>query len=136
MITLTKEMFQSGQPIAQGEVVIWMKEFAPQWVKDRANSGELETVDVGASGYILGHSETGHHHLLDRPVADKPLNKVVTALVDKANETFVELRLAEECKIIHNRSGDTHGGYILPAGEYIKISREEQTVDGWQVSRD
>jgi len=80
---------------------------------------------------ILGHSETGHHHILEAVRPNVHISKAATALIDAANDTFVELRLSEPCKIVHLREHDTHGGFILPAGEYIRGLREEQSPAGW-----
>lgn len=132
MIYLTEEMFKSGKPVAQGEVLIWMKKYAPDSVL-KAVSGlkNLKPMMLEKDQLILGHSETGHHHVLEavRPVA---ISKAAQALIDAANDTFVELKLFEECKLVHQRGNDTHKGFVFPAGEYIRGIREEQSPEGWR----
>jgi len=60
------------------------------------------------------------------------LEGAAQALIDTASDTFVELRLFEECKLVHQRGHDTHQGFVLPAGEYIRGIREEQSPEGWR----
>lgn len=129
---LTEEMFATGKPFAQGEVLIWMKKFAPKAVLEKiAALKNMQDMKLENGKMILGHSETGHHHVLE-PVAKKvPISKAATALIDAANDTFIELKLNQPCKIVHLRGFDTHASVVLPSGDYIRGIREEQTVKGW-----
>lgn len=131
MLHLTEEMFKSGKPVAQGEVLIWMKKYAPESVKNSLSGLKLSEMKLENDQLILGHSETGHHHVLEavRPVH---ISKAAQALIDQTNDTFVELKLHEDCKLIHQRGHDTHKGFIFPPGEYIRGIREEQSPDGWR----
>ena len=132
VITLTEEMFSSGKPFAQGEVLIWMKKYAPKSVKDGvAKLKNLAPMKLENGMMILGHSETGHHHVLE-PVSKKiPISEVAQALIDAANDTFVDLKIFQECALVHKRDIDNHKTVILPPGDYIRGIREEQTVQGW-----
>jgi hypothetical protein len=125
-------MFSTGKPFAQGEVLIWMKKYAPKSVLEGvAALKDMKEMKLENGMLILGHSETGHHHVLE-PVNNKStISRAAMALIDAANDSFVELKLNEPCKIVHLRDFDTHGGAILPSGEYIRGLREEQTVQGW-----
>lgn len=129
---LTKEMFATGKPFAQGEVLIWMKEFAPKAVLEKiAALKNMQEMQLENGHLIMGHSETGHHHVLE-PVNKKiKISKAALALIDAANDTFVELKLNQECEIIHLRNFDTHAPVILPPGDYIRGIREEQSPQGW-----
>lgn len=131
-IHLTEAMFSSGKPFAQGEVLIWMKKFAPKEVLAKlAALKNVQEMKLENGHLILGHSETGHHHVLE-PVAKRvPISKAAQALIDEINDTLVELKLFEPCKLVHLRDFDTHKAVVLPAGEYIRGVREEQTVQGW-----
>ena len=133
MIRLTEEMFKSGQPVAQGEVLIWMKKYAPQSVLDAvAGLENMVEMKLENDQMILGHSETGHHHVLECVRPGVHISKAAQALIDSANDTFVDLKIFEECRLVHNRGFDAHAGFIFPAGEYIRGLREEQTVEGWR----
>lgn len=131
-IHLTEEMFKSGRPVAQGEVLIWMKKYAPPAVLNAMTAlKNLSAMKLENGQLILGHSETGHHHVLEavRPIA---IDKAAKALIDSANDTFIELQLFEDCRLVHQRAHDTHGTLVLPAGEYIRGIREEQSPEGWR----
>jgi hypothetical protein len=131
-IRLTEEMFAASKPFAQGEVLIWMKKYAPEAVlKSLAKLKNLEPMKLENGMMILGHSETGHHHVLQPVAKNVPISKAATALIDAANDCFIELKLNEPCKVVHLRDFDTHKTVVLPAGEYIRGIREEQTVQGW-----
>lgn len=132
MTILTEEMFSTGKPFAQGEVLIWMKKFAPKSVLARlASLKNVTDMKLENNILILGHSETGHHHVLEPVNKKSSISKAAQALIDTANDTLIELKLSEPCQIIHLRGFDTHKEVILPAGEYIRGIREEQTVQGW-----
>lgn len=132
MIFLTEDMFKAGQPVAQGEVLIWMKKYAPQAVLDNTAKLKLEPMDLEDDKLIVGHSETGHHHILEPVREDVQISSVVQALVDVANDTFMLLNANEEFKLTHLRTTDTHRAFVLPPGEYIRGIREEQTINGWR----
>lgn len=135
-IHLTEDMFRTGQPIAQGEVLIWMKKYAPKDVLAGMAKLKLSAMELERGQLILGHSETGHHHVLEPVAKNVPIYKAAQALIDAANDTFVELRLFEQCQLRHLRGHDTHAGFILPPGEYIRGIREEQVPEGWKRVED
>ncbi len=71
--------------------------------------------------FIIGHSETGHNHVLERKAGAS-----VTVL-DGAPEGMKILRaiLTEPNKLIHERGHDTHEAIELAPGEYeFRIARE------------
>jgi hypothetical protein len=129
-VRLTEDMFKSGKPARQGEVLMWMKKYAPKNILEGLAKLKLSEMKLETDTLILGHSESGHHHVLEavRPV---PINKAAQAMIDAANDTFVELRLFESCKLVHMRGFDTHKTLVFPAGDYIRGIREEQTPAGW-----
>lgn len=132
MIHLTEEMFKSGKPVAQGEVLIWMKKYAPKSVLEGlAKLNDLKEMPLENGMMILGHSESGHHHVLEAVSKKVPLSRAAQALIDSANDNFVELKIFHACALVHKRDIDTHTGFILPPGDYIRGIREEQTVQGW-----
>ena len=124
-------MFKSGKPISQGEVLFWMKKYAPQGVLDNIGNG-FEEVEITESRLIVGHSETGHHHVLEPVSKAIPISQAVVSLIKDATDMWMELKLAEPCVLLHLREHDQHQALTLPAGEYIRGLRQEQTPDGWQ----
>jgi hypothetical protein len=132
-ITLTKDMFKAGQPFAQGEVLIWLKKYAPKAVlKKVAALKNLTEMPLTNRMMVLGHSETGAVHVLEPVAKEVPISKAAQALIDAANDTFVDLKIFQECALVHKREADRHATVILPPGEYIRGIREEQTVEGWR----
>ena len=132
MFRLTEEMFKCGQPVAQGEVLIWMKKYAPKSLLKAIDGLKFKEMNLENDQMILGHSETGHHHVLEAVRPDVHIKNAAQALIDEVNDTFVEVRMLEECKLVHKRGHDTHQGFIFPAGEYIRVIREEQSPEGWR----
>lgn len=102
---------------AQGEITIRRIGNLPSNVKGRAGFTPLKP-EHGV--LIVGHSETGHHHVLSRDdadvlVMDKPPEglRVLLALVNTATP------------LTHQRSYDTHAPIMLEPGEYeLRIARE------------
>jgi len=132
MIRLTEEMFATRKPIAQGEVLIWMKKYAPKRILDLVAKMKATELKLEHDKMILGHSETGHHHVLEPVNKSVHVSKAAQALIDQTNDMICDLKLLEDCELIHMRGHDTHKGFVLPAGDYVRVIREEQTVEGWR----
>lgn len=131
-LRLTEEMFKCGKPVAQGEVVIWMKKYAPVAILKAIDGHSFKEMKLEHDQMILGHSETGHHHVLEAVRPKTKITKAAQVLIDEVNDAFCEIRMFEECQLTHLRSHDTHGALIFPAGEYIRFLREEQSPEGWR----
>ena len=132
MIHLTEEMFSVGKPIAQGELLIWMRKYAPKAIVEGLAKLKLFPMKLENDQLILGHSETGHHHVLEAVRPNVHISKAAQALIDSANDNFEELKLIEPCVLRHLRTGDNHESFVFPAGDYIRGIREEQIPDGWR----
>ena len=130
-INLTEEMFASGQPIAQGEVNIWMKKYAPKELLENLAGLKLSEMRIDSNRAIIGHSETGHHHVLEPVLADVPFHEAAQILIDAVNDNLMDIKLLQSCNLIHLRGFDTHKTYTLPPGDYIRSIREEQGPQGW-----
>ena len=93
---------KAGQPIAQGEVRIWLKEAAPtDLVYEQDN---LKEVEAENGMLLVAHSETGHHHtieVLDRP--EQPYSKSAQRLIDETNDLIAEIRIHEKSKLINHK---------------------------------
>lgn len=100
-----------NEAIQQGEVYI-------KRLPDHPNIDGMEAMkEIDKGGYILSHSESGHHHILDGgTVLERPKKQ------DGMYRLFAILD--EPQKVIQDAS-NPHGEHILPAGFYdIRISRE------------
>jgi hypothetical protein len=70
--------------------------------------------------FIVGHSETGHHHVLE---ATKPFD----VLVDN-DQIFIEL--FSEANLVHKKSFDQHNTLVVKPGKY-QVKRKTE-YDPWQ----
>jgi hypothetical protein len=71
--------------------------------------------------FIIGHSETGHHHVLDR------IDGVNVMVMDKppAGMRILHAILENPTSLNHLREYDTHESIMLEPGEYeFRIARE------------
>lgn len=68
------------------------------------------------TSFIVGHSETGHHHVLE---SDK------TFSVQDVDKAFVYLQLFEPAKLVHKKEVDKHNTLTIPAGKYKVIYKTE-----------
>lgn len=91
----------------------------------------IETKQDGGQ-YIVAHSETGHHHVLnpahctvkERPVTSDPVLR----------ELFVDVHT--ETEVRHLRSFDTHAPIRLSPGKYVFRNQREYTPEGYRRAAD
>lgn len=98
---------------AQGEITIIRLE------KKRKAAGEALRPEGGK--LIIGHSETGHHHVLERTEG------ATVTVLERAPEGMKVLHaiLTEANALVHERGHDNHETIDLPPGEYeFRIARE------------
>lgn len=101
---------------AQGEITIIR-------LGDVPKKGSIAGVPLKLENgrFIIGHSETGHHHVLERN------DGATVHVLDRAPEGMRILHaiLEEPTKLIHQRPHDTHETIMLEPGEYeFRIARE------------
>lgn len=133
IIKLTKEMFKSGQPIAQGEARIWLKEFTPKSILEKLGKlKNLQELKLENGMLIIAHSGSGHHHVLEPVAKSIPISESAKLLIDSTNDLIGELQIANDCYLLHKRGHDTHKAFLLPAGDYIRSLDEENTPEGWR----
>ena len=108
--------FLNARPVAQGELDFWAvthDHFADQ------DTSPMEDVN---GDFILAHSESGHHHVIDRASSE-----VFTV----PNSTGMEmLRLIVKTPTeVRNLGGNGHANVHLEPGDYIAIKRREMGMD-------
>lgn len=111
------KMMNKTDPAAQGEITIYPKADA-----DRAcffAGGTPLKVENGR--LIVGHSETGHHHVIKAGGVD-----VMEMPAPSEGIRILRMIVADpDKKLEHDRSYDTHEAIGLPPGNYeIRIGRE------------
>ncbi len=103
---------------AQGEITIRRLGDVP--VKRSVPNGFM-VMKPEQGRFIVGHSETGHHHVLDH------LEGATVLVMDKPPEGMKILRaiLENPTTLVHLRDHDTHEPIQLEPGEYeFRIARE------------
>ena len=84
------------------------------------------TVEDGR--YVVAHSETGHHHVID--------SRAAQMLIDSTNELIAYLAVVEPTVLEHLRSFDTHESYLLEPGHYEVRRQREHVPEGWRRATD
>lgn len=82
-------------------------------------SGNLHSI------YIVGHSESGHHHVIE---SETPFT------VSESDKQFV-IELFAPAKIVHKKTYDIHPTIDLPAGKYT-IGRKTEYDPIGKISRE
>lgn len=111
-------MLKFENTAAQGEITIRRLGDVP--VKRTALAG-FTAMKPENGKFIIGHSETGHHHVLDR------LDGADVAVMDAPPAGMKVLRaiLGNSTTLVHLRDHDTHEPIKLGPGEYeFRIARE------------
>lgn len=102
--------------VFQGDVAIVRVDFIPKDVKEQSTN-------------IIGHSETGHHHVAERAkVYDAP-----------DGMTLYMQAIGQSIDIVHKRPYDTHETLRLltKPGDVFKVRRQrEHTPGGWVKVQD
>ncbi len=95
-------------------------------------------VDVPPEGgkVIVGHSETGHNHVmvLERPKAGHKPNVVMRKLPDDIMNIFLEVN--EPTDLVHERGHDKHETLRFDKGNYRVRRQREHTPEGYRRVED
>lgn len=92
-----------NKPIRHGEIMLVPVSKIPEGRMTKHNR------------FIVGHSETGHHHVLESRTAIE---------ITEADENLY-FRLFEPSKLIHKKVTDRHKDLTVPAGTYKRFHDTE-----------
>jgi hypothetical protein len=109
------DVFKDG---AQGDVVFKKVDSIPS----EATKEVLPTSETGE--YVLGHSETGHNHVMER----NPGMKVFTNPKPTGDGLLIDMFFSTDVPvdIVHKRSHDTHGTLRLFPGIWRARSKQRE----------
>lgn len=109
------------RPGAQGDILIIPISAIPANAKAAVPAGK---------NYIIAHSETGHHHVIDRARAE------VYEAAD--NEFIAYIRtLGAGAEITHERPFDTHESVALEPNSLYEVRRQREYVaEGFRRAQD
>lgn len=111
------------RPVAQGDLLFRRVSAVPAGAQRVERKGPV----------IVGHSETGHHHVIEDPWVEQ--------FEMPANPLVCYLQIAEGVEatggvdVIHKRAWDTHEPYRLlgQPGDVIEVRRQrEHSPEGWR----
>ena len=108
----------TDRPCAQGDLL-----FIPV---DEIPAG-LTAVEPSDGVFIVGHSETGHHHVIEATRAE---------VFEPADDEFTAWVRSLGAKVEHKRSFDTHETLYLPEGNYQIRRQREYVPEGYRRAAD
>lgn len=106
---------------AQGDIMI---------VKTDAIPPSAKLAKAEGDHYIVAHSETGHHHVIERPRAE---------VYEAADNEFIAYikTLGDGAEIKHLRDFDTHETIALEPDSIYRIHRQRESApEGWRRAAD
>jgi hypothetical protein len=109
------------RPIAQGDLLIIPIAAIPANAKPAKPEGD---------NYIVAHSETGHHHVIERARAE---------VYEAADDGFIAyvLSLGSGAEIVHKRDFHTHETIGLQSNQAYEIRRQREYVpEGFRRAQD
>lgn len=111
--------FVTNRPVAQGDMLIIPITSIPENVKGAKPEG---------AHFILAHSETGHHHVIERARAE---------VYESADDTFIAyVKAMAPADITHQRPFDTHETVQLAPGNYEIRRQREYVPEGFRKAQD
>lgn len=114
-------IFMTNRPVAQGDILIIPVLSIPDTAKAAKADG---------SHYVIAHSETGHHHVLERSRAE---------VYEAADDSFIAYirTLGDGADIQHNRDHDTHETIALEPNRIYEVRRQREYVpQGFRAAQD
>jgi hypothetical protein len=111
----------TNKPMAQGDLLIIPVKKVPAKASPAKAEGQY---------YIVGHSETGHHHVIERARAE------VFEAADDAFCAWIKT-LDKPADIEHQRDFDTHETIRLEPNKVYEVRRQrEYAPEGWRRAAD
>ena len=108
-----------NRPIAQGDMLIIPVPEIPKTAKPAKAEGVY---------FILAHSETGHHHVIERAKAE---------VYEAADDAFIAyVKALAPADISHQRPFDTHETVQLSPGNYEIRRQREYMPEGFRKAQD
>lgn len=111
----------TNRPMAQGDILIIPCASIPETAKAAQPEGKH---------YIIAHSETGHHHVIEKTRAE---------VFEAADDAFVAYirTLGDGAKITHERPFDTHETVALEPNRTYQVRRQREYVaEGFRKAQD
>lgn len=111
------------KPCAQGELLIRKIDALP---------AGLKAMRLEDNKFIVGHSESGHHHT----IAPQEGVEVFVADNDNMSLYLVVNNPKEECLLKHERDFNTHNPFFFGDGVYHIRRQIESSPEGYRLALD
>lgn len=111
----------TNRPIAQGDIIIIPIAAIPANAKPAKADGGV---------YVVAHSETGHHHVIEKARAE---------VYEAADDAFIAYvrAMGDGADIIHKRDFHTHETISLSPNQNYEIRRQREYVpEGFRRAQD
>lgn len=111
----------TNRPVAQGDILIIPIKAIPKTAK---------TVQPDGEHFIIAHSETGHHHVIEKSRAE---------VYEAADNQFIAYirTLGDGAEIEHKRPFDTHETIALSPNQSYEVRRQREYVpEGFRKAAD
>ena len=109
----------TNRPVAQGDMLI---------IPIRTIPANAKAATPEGAHFILAHSETGHHHVIERAKAE---------VFEAADDAFVAyVKALAPADITHQRPHDTHETVQLAPGNYEIRRQREYMPEGFRKAAD
>lgn len=106
----------------QGDVCFRRIDKLPESVKESTTPGRI----------VVAHSETGHHHAIERDESIKLFEK----LERDPMVCYLQISDGFAADVVHHRPTDTHATLTLTPGCWEVLRQEEYTPQGWRRVED
>ena len=111
----------TNRPIAQGDILI---------IPVNAILANAKAAKADGDHFVIAHSETGHHHVIDRAKAE---------VFEAADDAFIAYvrALDDGAEIEHKRPFDTHETIGLSPNQTYEIRRQREYMpEGFRAAQD
>lgn len=129
-------LLSGKKPAAQGDLLVRPVSGIPE--------GFVPVQQDNPLGYVVAHSETGHHHVATTTAAKATLYRMppagATGPVDPSRFgggllSYLEIQEGV-VELLHQRPHDTHQTLQLPAGIWELRRQFDHGPEGWKVVQD
>ena len=118
----------SVPPIRQGEVY-----FYKLLDSDDGHVGDAHS-DIEGNAFIVGHSETGHHHVMERDTVEVYAKPGTEQSAEGMDILYAIVK--EPTEVRHLRSFDTHKSVTIPKGIWQSRAQRQRKPEGWKRAID
>lgn len=120
--------------VFQGELLVQRIQALPADLEEYAREMTNFLSGERKMAYVLGHSETGHHHVIE----DVPHVKVFKKKGESERALFDMFVTVQDQPVYlnHLRENDQHDPIVLTPGMYLIGRQQEATPDGYRQVAD